>query len=156
MTAHSTSSATPAARCSRPGASISWSSPSTPGTRFRISARLSAPLTREVTSSAGPTHALVTVDRSPRHSTKPAAGSNAKTTAPAIRWIVDEVSPGVPGRLVGNTAAATSATAQPVSSSRTIVAPAAKARPRAMASPASANAPVATANSGSPNGVVTT
>ena len=75
--------------------------------------------------------------------------------APAIRWIVEEVPPGVPGRLVGKAAAVTRASAQPASNTRMVATPAAPRRLRAMAIPASASAPAVEANSGSPSGEVT-
>lgn len=65
---------------------------------------------------------------------------------------MDEVSAGVPGRFVGNTATSSSAADQASNSTR----PTVPAGPRAMARAASASAPVASANSGPPPGVCTT
>ena len=143
---------TPAARCSSPGGRDSWSRPNSPGIRFRISAVLSTPLMPAVIGSARPVQ-VPEIDVRDRHQTAiPTIGGSPKTTAPAIRWMVDEVPAGVPGRLVGNTATRTSATDHTSSSIRTAV----PTGPRAMARPASASAPVASANSGPPPGVSTT
>src|SRR6478752_8023518 len=143
-------SAAPAARCNMPAGSISSSNPTIPGSRFRIRAALSSPLAAEATRTVVLLDEWPSCARSIFQQRTPAVGRVAKTTPPAIRWMVDDTVSGVPSGFVGNTAAVTRASAHTTNRARTAGPPMARAQPRASATAARASVPAVAANSGTP------
>ena len=149
-TASSTISTAPAARCRIPGGSISSGIPITPGSRFRINAVLSSALNAEIAVRATVIALRPVSLRCRRASSTPAAGSAAKTTAPAYRCTLEEKFSGVPRRLVGKIAAISRATAQAASSPRSTRVPVSWASPRASIPAPIASAAAVIPNSGIP------